>query len=289
MFTVKATYLGETRKFIFDINVFPTYKQIYHQVFVLLFVQAPILKLMNVSKLLRVFPLGSSYYLANLIFSPFEGSKVLLGLQVLNEEQYNIRIAPFATRYSGGGSLKFYVIDGKDSQDVQRNTSFNVSESSDVFMPNDIDKVTGAPDNGLLKMSPERALNTLKTSTAQESPCCSLQQSKSEVKGLLDKFLTDFSNIMSSTFGEESIASSFDKTTRQPLDPELHVSNMPEASSSLTIPGSFVQDTLDLSPVENSDSVMRFFEGLWCSRCGLKINDSGFRCSKCYDHFLVYF
>lgn len=32
MFTVKATYRGETRKFTFESNSFPTYQELYNQV-----------------------------------------------------------------------------------------------------------------------------------------------------------------------------------------------------------------------------------------------------------------
>ncbi|KAH7886025.1 hypothetical protein F5I97DRAFT_2060907 [Phlebopus sp. FC_14] len=78
MFTVKATYRNETRKFTFPEGIlFPTYEELTQQ-------------------LCRVFPLSHSFYLLKLIFSPdaSKPGRILIGKEVHSAEEYSQRVAP---------------------------------------------------------------------------------------------------------------------------------------------------------------------------------------------------
>ncbi|KAG2154555.1 hypothetical protein DEU56DRAFT_769176 [Suillus clintonianus] len=94
MFTVKATYRNETRKFSFSGNVlFPTYEELYHQLY-------------------RIFPISHNYYLSKLIFSPdaSKPGRVLVGKEVHNAEEYSTRIAPLRRRWPNP-LLRFSIFD----------------------------------------------------------------------------------------------------------------------------------------------------------------------------------
>ncbi|KAG7099701.1 hypothetical protein E1B28_001521 [Marasmius oreades] len=95
MFTVKATYRGETRKFTFpDSTVFPSFHQIYLQLY-------------------RVFPISHNYYLSKLLFSPDSKSRVLLAREVHREEDYGRAISAHAGTKGiwTNPLLKFFVYD----------------------------------------------------------------------------------------------------------------------------------------------------------------------------------
>ncbi|KAL0567721.1 hypothetical protein V5O48_014273 [Marasmius crinis-equi] len=98
MFTVKATYRGETRKFTFsDSSVFPSFPQIYHQLY-------------------RVFPISHNYYLSKLLFSPDSAvskSRVLLAREVHGEEDYKRAVEAQAGTKGAwiNPLLKFFVYD----------------------------------------------------------------------------------------------------------------------------------------------------------------------------------
>ncbi|KAG1757855.1 hypothetical protein EDB19DRAFT_1901345 [Suillus lakei] len=94
MFTVKATYRNETRKFSFSGTVlFPTYEELYHQLY-------------------RIFPISHSYYLSQLIFSPdaSKPSRILIGKEVHTAEEYSTRIAPLRRRWPNP-LLRFSIFD----------------------------------------------------------------------------------------------------------------------------------------------------------------------------------
>lgn len=94
MFTVKATYRNETRKFSFSETVlFPTYEELYQQLY-------------------RIFPISHNYYLSKLIFSPdaSKPSRILIGKEVHNAEEYSTRIAPLRRRWPNP-LLRFFIFD----------------------------------------------------------------------------------------------------------------------------------------------------------------------------------
>ncbi|KAI0962257.1 hypothetical protein AcV7_001138 [Taiwanofungus camphoratus] len=96
MFTVKATYHNETRKFTFpDPAYFPSYEQLYHQLY-------------------RVFPISHSFYLSKLLFSPNPTStsqRILIGVEAHSADEYGAHIAPYQGRTWPGALLKFSVYD----------------------------------------------------------------------------------------------------------------------------------------------------------------------------------
>ncbi|KZT72898.1 hypothetical protein DAEQUDRAFT_754913 [Daedalea quercina L-15889] len=99
MFTVKATYRNETRKFTFpDSSHFPSLDQLYDQLY-------------------RVFRISPSFYLSQILFSPnashssTASQRILLGREAHNVEEYNAYIAPYQGRSWPGALLKFSVYD----------------------------------------------------------------------------------------------------------------------------------------------------------------------------------
>ncbi|OJA10315.1 hypothetical protein AZE42_05181 [Rhizopogon vesiculosus] len=94
MFTVKATYRNETRKFSFPEKVvFPSYEELYHELY-------------------RIFPISHNYYLSKLIFSPdaSKPSRILIGKEVHTAEEYGTRIAPLR-RHWPNPLLRFSIFD----------------------------------------------------------------------------------------------------------------------------------------------------------------------------------
>ncbi|KAI0756244.1 hypothetical protein C8Q80DRAFT_1127522 [Daedaleopsis nitida] len=93
-FTVKATYRNETRKFTFADNSFPTYDQLYSQLY-------------------RVFPISHSFYLSKLLFCPdaSTGARVLIGKEVHSREEYDRHVARYRGRSWPGALLRFSVYD----------------------------------------------------------------------------------------------------------------------------------------------------------------------------------
>ncbi|KAG2370146.1 hypothetical protein BDR07DRAFT_1476159 [Suillus spraguei] len=135
MFTVKATYRNETRKFSFSGTVlFPTYEEIHQQLY-------------------RIFPISHNYYLSKLIFSPdaSKPSRILIGKEVHNAEEYDTRIAPLRRRWPNP-LLRFSIFDetfhkvpsatAEDSQEVPSPLSFMAIPPPPALLP-----TTSAPPN----------------------------------------------------------------------------------------------------------------------------------------------
>ncbi|KAG2345200.1 hypothetical protein BDR05DRAFT_998350 [Suillus weaverae] len=114
MFTVKATYRNETRKFSFSGTVlFPTYEELYQQLY-------------------RIFPISHNYYLSKLIFSPdaSKPSRILIGKEVHNAEEYSTRIAPLRRRWPNP-LLRFSIFD----ETLHKVPSATVEDSEKVPSP----------------------------------------------------------------------------------------------------------------------------------------------------------
>ncbi|KAL4246320.1 hypothetical protein ABKN59_008948 [Abortiporus biennis] len=95
MFIVKATYRGETRKFSFDASTFPTYEQLYNQLY-------------------RIFRIHNAYYLSKLLFSSESKNssrRILIGMEAHSAEEYNKHIAPYQGQTWNDALLKFSVHD----------------------------------------------------------------------------------------------------------------------------------------------------------------------------------
>ncbi|TBU25294.1 hypothetical protein BD311DRAFT_700421 [Dichomitus squalens] len=93
-FTVKATYRSETRKFSLPDSTFPTYDQLYSQLY-------------------RVFPISHSFYLSKLLFtpSPTSNARILIGKEVHSPEEYDRHVAPYRGGSWHGALLRFSVFD----------------------------------------------------------------------------------------------------------------------------------------------------------------------------------
>ncbi|KAJ3521148.1 hypothetical protein NMY22_g12431 [Coprinellus aureogranulatus] len=95
MFTVKATYRGETRKLSFPYTTsFPTYDDLCSQLY-------------------RVFPINNNYYLTRLLYSPNADApgRVLIASEVHTKEQYTNAVKAHSGRVHPNALLRFSVYD----------------------------------------------------------------------------------------------------------------------------------------------------------------------------------
>lgn len=94
MFTVKASYKNETRKFSFDSDSFPTYTQLHEQ-------------------LTRVFPITHSPVLSRLFFSPQSTTQgtILIAIRVTNADEFERCTSVYRNKTWPGASLRFVVLE----------------------------------------------------------------------------------------------------------------------------------------------------------------------------------
>lgn len=94
MFTVKASYKHETRKFSFDSDSFPTYTQLHEQ-------------------LTRVFPITHSPVLSRLFFSPQSTTPgtILVAIRVITADEFERCTAVYRNKSWPGASLRFVVLE----------------------------------------------------------------------------------------------------------------------------------------------------------------------------------
>ncbi|EAU92526.1 hypothetical protein CC1G_06537 [Coprinopsis cinerea okayama7 len=106
MFTVKATYRGETRKITFAENTFPSYAELCKQLY-------------------RVFPLNDNYHLSKLLFSPDAAApgRILIAVEVHNAADYERSLLQFKRCVYTNGLLRFSVFDDTPHKQPSR-TSF---------------------------------------------------------------------------------------------------------------------------------------------------------------------
>ncbi|KAG6919025.1 hypothetical protein DXG01_009735 [Tephrocybe rancida] len=230
MFSVKATYNGEIRRFSFpESTTFPTFEQLYAQ-------------------LNRVFPSSNKYYLSKLLFFPdaTKPGRILIGSQVHNAEDYNKCILAFRGRSWPNASLRFSLIDGSSGLGQGRFLSQTVGQfpwtkdSGAPFSAGDTaSKAT--PNPGLLFpprppvtfVMPPRALAeptgeemlvdvsndaysvgsssafSFETARPQEangvtSSCCSTAQVKKDVENLLKTFQRDLDRAVAQLSGSNT-------------------------------------------------------------------------------------
>ncbi|THH31949.1 hypothetical protein EUX98_g2227 [Antrodiella citrinella] len=127
MFAVKATYRGETRKFTFEAPSFPSYQELYTQLY-------------------RVFPIHNPYYLSKLMFSPTSStaaSRILIGKEAHSAEEYEKHIAPYQGRAWPNAVLRFSVFD--ENRHKAPNSIVSTS-STDVSMT--AESTTASVDSG---------------------------------------------------------------------------------------------------------------------------------------------
>ncbi|CDO73092.1 hypothetical protein BN946_scf185007.g146 [Trametes cinnabarina] len=111
-FTVKATYHNETRKFSFAETSFPTFEQLYNQLY-------------------RVFPISHSFYLSKLLFCPNDSpARILIGKEAHSAEEYARHAAPYQGRSWPGALLRFFVFDETPHKSPHLAPSGGLPESS---------------------------------------------------------------------------------------------------------------------------------------------------------------
>ncbi|KAF9486564.1 hypothetical protein BDN70DRAFT_870152 [Pholiota conissans] len=112
MFTIKATYRSQIRKYTFEINTFPSYDDLCNQ-------------------LRRLFNISHSFYLSKLLFAPNAsyGSNILIGKEVHNSSDYDKYISQYkGLRIWSNGMLRFTVCDERaSSMDVSPTQSSVIS------------------------------------------------------------------------------------------------------------------------------------------------------------------
>ncbi|KAI0828967.1 hypothetical protein BC628DRAFT_1482227 [Trametes gibbosa] len=128
-FTVKATYRSETRKFSFAEPTFPTYEQLYRQLY-------------------RVFPISHSFYLSKILFAPNTSpSRVLIGKEVHSAEEYARHTAPYQRRSWPGALLRFSVFDETPHKSPHMAPVLSLDDSlSSSSALDEHDSVATAPD-----------------------------------------------------------------------------------------------------------------------------------------------
>ncbi|KAG1749735.1 uncharacterized protein EDB91DRAFT_1109400 [Suillus paluster] len=306
MFTIKATYRNETRKFSFPEKVlFPTYEELYHQLY-------------------RIFPISHNYYLSKLIFSPdaSKPSRILIGKEVHTAEEYRTRIAPLRRRWPNP-LLRFSIFDEtphkapssavEDSQETSLPfmaippppvlAPFNMSLPSPSpsldtpflnrplfnppslfprplpsslaypippsFIPPPPPPIIFGETPSLPRQPSIPGISSLLPQVTSPAPCCSIAKGKSEIGTLFSSFRTDLDRIMHNAFGPEyNSVTKVDVSHRQtPVD----VGTSDEAP-----PSSDASCNLSKEPPSSH----------WCFVCRNEFSGSWYGCVKCPWHFV---
>lgn len=114
MFTIKATYRGQTRKYTFHgINSFPGYDELSAQVCLYLHYKQPCFTYCLNFKIHRLFPIPLGFYLSGLLFGPDASSPahILVSKEVRSAQDYSQSISPFRDRKWRHAVLKFTIYD----------------------------------------------------------------------------------------------------------------------------------------------------------------------------------
>ncbi|RDB28832.1 hypothetical protein Hypma_015902 [Hypsizygus marmoreus] len=306
MFSVKATYRGEIRKFSFDTQSFPTFDQLYNQ-------------------LHRVFPSSHNYYLSKLLFCPdaSQSARILMAQEVHNADDYARCLLPYKGRSWSNALLRFSVYDEtphKTPSNFSGDTSLNSFPESSwsaggsypvpglganipslaesdatprpissfyippppiVFStpprayshgPMDVDPVlvdVSVPNQAsyTLYSQPRSAPLPPSQLKPNSSACCSVGESKAEIQVLLHKFQQDLDRILNRTFGRSSDTTPTNAT--EPTPP-------PPVTTPLVNPYLPFQST----PSSHCSACANALIGYWyvCANCSALV------CSDCYLH-----
>ncbi|KAJ7597410.1 hypothetical protein C8J56DRAFT_920004 [Mycena floridula] len=276
MFTVKASYRGETRRFTFDESSkgFPSFLQLYNQLY-------------------RVFPISHSYFLSQLLFSPdaTQGGRILIGREVHNASEYMDCIAPFAGHAYPNALLRFSVLDEtprklpknllftnyQQGEQLSLHSSFSNRDSGTAqqFPPISISHIPPPPiiyssnspstlpgpmdvDSTPLSIMPGMFHQPQLQGAASTPAVVSPAQGKSDVESLISKFKDDLDNILKSAFPPSSFPS-------LPTVPQL----------TMTTPSIFPASCIR----KQCSSCFLMFQGPWynCEKCKIDI------CPQCMD------
>ncbi|KAK0199026.1 hypothetical protein F5146DRAFT_919527 [Armillaria mellea] len=297
MFTVKATYRGETRKFTFtDTHVFPSFLQLYNQLY-------------------RVFPhLSHSYFLSKLLFSPNSSpSRILVAREVHNADEYKSAISnPSLRGRWPSPMLKFSVFDESPHKppfagDLEQ-MRWSSPNWNDPLLPLARSRLSpdplssslppaqpplnfaGIPPPPILFSSPARPQTLAPMDVDQfafppqlfptrspspqprhqpqwanqsqkQTSCCAVAQAKDDIRALMDTFKRDLDRILTGTFGDNF------------LEPQNMPSQLPQ--------NSFGRPFVPPMPCmhHNCAKCFKLFQGPWqsCQKCARIV------CNECFQ------
>lgn len=220
------------------------------------------------------------------MFCPSEGSRVVVGKEVHNEAQYKEHIAPFSGRLWPNGLLRFNVVDeiphkppftaslGQAPSDSSFSTRLarpvprRPMQTSTSSISMDVDDqwtaTTGSNRHSMFSQSTQQS-------------CCSVAEGKEEMKELMSKFMRDFSDVMSSTFGEAPPVSA----QAPAVSPATVVPEQKNTDdiNEVAIPGAFVHPAPPVNPPASDEKPIH--EGISCDYCGGTVRGARFKCQEC--------
>ncbi|KIJ22001.1 hypothetical protein PAXINDRAFT_6125 [Paxillus involutus ATCC 200175] len=303
MFTVKATYRNETRKFAFPESVlFPTYEELYHQLY-------------------RVFPISHNYYLSKLIFSPdaSKPGRILIGKEVHLAEDYASRVAPLRRQWPNP-LLRFSIFDEtphkipsvvSENMSLLDGPSFSVSEVTpkrpppfapwpNCTLPLNLHsfipppplpmQLSGSfvappppppvrispppPPPIIFSTTPSKSLSPVnhgsaKSVTGGDASCCSITKGKVEIEALMASFKKDLDHILCATFGVDYAKG------RSIALPKASGSAAPCDGTALSH-----TDKISTSSADSSTSA----SSRWCFVCRTNFTGIWYGCIKCHWH-----
>ncbi|KAH8120072.1 hypothetical protein DFH11DRAFT_1685474 [Phellopilus nigrolimitatus] len=277
MFTLKATYGGETRKFTLNDPSFPSYSSICNQLY-------------------RVFPIRGSYYLSKLLFSPAQGTRVVVGREAHDEAQYVELIAPFSGRLWPNGLLRFTVVDeiphkfpgGLSTLSECVGSSQPPEFPASTPVPRPLPRRPRAVSRDSMEVDSEPTVvsasnrHSMISQSTQQS-CCSVEEGKSEMKELMSSFLRDCNQVLTSTFGDVP------NTTPRDITESSSGQKDTLDSTNLSIPGAFVQSLPPSAPTNSTTNHVvekPCHPGVSCDFCGKAVYGTRYKCKACADYDL---